>query len=394
MICLAYVSLSSRTAFTRYDEESGHTSLHRVISAFEAELASDISTDGVGGCAAGVVFRDRLIWARGFGWADVGRLRPFQLSTIGRTGSISKSLTAILMMQLAEAEIIALDDPVSGFLPAITKLKDPLEGSVPVTFRHLASHTAGLVREPDLKGAASGPIDLWEQKILVSIPNTSFNSQPGERYAYSNIGFGILGLALSRAAEKPFMALMEEYIFHPLQMDRSFFIVPSACWKDLAAGYGVQKDGRIDTEKPAMEHRGRGYKVPNGGIYSTVPDLARLISALTQSGPVRILSHGALEAMFAFQTQDGDSTGYGLGFFIRVLQDGTKIVGHSGSVAGYNAYFGFDPASTIGIIILRNYIPGMTHLRRKGESVLIQLIKAVKKSGMDRMGPSIEGAIR
>ena len=366
-------------------QNPGYTPLQKVISSFESELASDVARDAVGGISAGIVLGDDLIWNKAFGWADNRNQKLYRKHTIGRTGSISKSVTAILMMQLVEAGMIGLDAPVREFLPEIEGVQNPPVNMKPVTFRHLASHTAGFIREPNLQGAASGPIAIWEQKILDSIPATVFMTPPGSKYSYSNIDFGILGLALSRTAGKSFFVLMEEYIFKPLQMENTFFIVPEASWKTLATGYAVSKNGVIDAQKPALEHAGRGYKVPNGGIYSTVPDLAKLISALTETSTVRILSRKTLEEMFAFQTPESDTTGYGLGFFIRLFSDGTKIVGHSGSVSGYNAYFGFDPVSKLGIVLLRNYIPGTTHLRKRGEAVLYRLIKAVGKCGVDHI---------
>lgn len=355
-----------------------HTPFEAAVAKFEATLAGDVAKDGVGGVAAGVVVENTLVWARGFGWADVGKSIPMDVMTIGRTGSISKSFTAVLMMQLVEAGIFSLDDPVANYFPEINSLADSLKERKPITFRQLASHTSGLIREPKLEGAASGPIAYWEEKILASIPNTSFLASPGEKYSYSNIGFGILGLAVSRAARIPFMQLMNDYIFKPLDMESTAFVLTDEMWDHLSTGYRVKKDSTIDSEQPAMEHSGRGYKVPNGGIYSTVPDLTKFIAAMTGASPVQIITRESREEMQEFQTSGNDSTGYGLGFFIRVTADGIKVVGHSGSVAGYNAYLGFDPDSRIGVILLRNYIPGSTHLRRSGEAFLLELVRAGK----------------
>jgi CubicO group peptidase (beta-lactamase class C family) len=355
-----------------------HTPFEAAVANFEAKLAGDVAKDGVGGVIAGVVVENRLVWARGFGWSDVMKSIPIDVHTIGRTGSISKSFTAVLMMQLVEAGFFGLDDPVADYFPEINSLSDSLKKRKPITFRHLASHTSGLIREPKLEGAASGPIAYWEEKILTSIPNTSFLASPGEKYSYSNIGFGILGLAVSRAAKKPFMQLMNDYIFRPLDMKRSTFVLTDEMWDHLSTGYQVKKDSTIDSEQPAIEHSGRGYKVPNGGIYSTVPDLTKFIAAMTGASSVHILTRESREEMQKFQTSMSDSTGYGLGFFIRVSADGIKVVGHSGSVAGYNAYLGFNPNSRIGVILLRNYIPGSTHLRRSGEALLIELVRAGK----------------
>jgi CubicO group peptidase (beta-lactamase class C family) len=147
------------------------------ISRFEAQLAQDVAEDSVGSISAGVVVGNDVIWAKGFGWADIEKQTPADEETIYRTGSISKSFTAVLMMQMVGQGYFKLDDPVEKYFPEINNLADRPEGAKPLTFRNLASHTSGLSREPNLKGAASGPISQWEDKILASIPKTSYLSQ-------------------------------------------------------------------------------------------------------------------------------------------------------------------------------------------------------------------------
>jgi len=314
-----------------------------------------VAEDSVGSISAGVVFGNDVVWANGFGWADIEKQTPADAETIYRTGSISKSFTAVLMMQMAEQGYFKLDDPVEKYLPEINNLADRPENAKPITFRHLASHTSGLSREPNLKGAASGPISQWEDKILASIPKTSYLSLPEEKYSYSNIGFGILGLAVSRAAGKPFMDLVQEHIFNPLSMTSSFFILTDDQVPHLAMGYLKRRDGTVNAEFPAKEHAGRGYKVPNGGIYSTVGDLAKFVAAMTGSTP------------------EGGG-GYGLGFSIRTDEDGFTSVGHGGSVAGYNASMVFHPESKIGVVIFRNYNRGKTNLGRSIRDLLKELV--------------------
>ena len=262
-----------------------HTPRQAALARLEARLAADVAADSVGSMVAAVFQGEHILWARAFGWACVDPPVPAEPGGIYRTGSISKSFTAVLLMLLVQEGIVDLDAPVARYLPEISALAEQPEGAAPITFRHLASHTSGLIREPRLQGAASGPIGQWEEKVLASIPHTSFQSAPGERYSYSNIGFGILGLALSRAANRPFMDLVRERIFEPLGMEGSTFIISAATQPRLAAGYANQRDGRVNAATAAREHAGRGYKVPNGGIYSTAVDLARFSAAVTGLHP-------------------------------------------------------------------------------------------------------------
>jgi CubicO group peptidase (beta-lactamase class C family) len=258
--------------------------------------------------------------------------------------------TAVAMMQLVERGHFALDDPVVDSFPPIQQLDDPPDGARPITFRMLASHTAGLVREPGLRGAASGSIYGWEEKVLDSIPTTGFRTPPGTEYSYSNIGFGMLGLASSRAAGVPFMTLVEEQIFKPLGMTSSAFVInaPETAAR-LSVGYQRGRAGAVSAAAATREHMGRGYKVPNGGIYSTVGDLARFAAAMMGETPAPILSAESRAEMLRPQPPAG---GYGLGFTVR-RRDGAHIVGHGGSVAGYNADLTFDLNSKLGVAALR-----------------------------------------
>ena len=339
------------------------------LASFASNLAADVEFDAVGGIAAGVVVDGDLVWARGFGLSDRDAGKPMAPSAISRTGSISKSVTAVLMMRLVDAGVIGLDDAIEDHMPEMRDITDARPGTDPITFRQVASHTAGLVREPMWSEAASGPIELWEDRIVESIPLTAFDSVPGARYQYSNIGFGMLGLALSRAAGRPFMDMVAEEIFTPLGMTGSTFVL-GELESRVAVGYANRPDGSIDAEQPAREHAGRGYKVPNGGVYSTLADLGRFMGAMSGVPGLRILSEESRVEALTVQTPEDPSAGYGLGFSVRIDDDGRIVAGHGGSVAGYTATIQFDPDARIGVVLLRNYNRGATNLGRVADGMV------------------------
>ena len=343
------------------------------IARFEQQIAADVEADGVGAITAVVLRGNDVVWVKGFGWADADRRSPATAQTIYRTGSISKTFTAVVLMRLVERGVVDLDDPVIAYFPDFGGLVGPPEQVRSITFRQLASHTGGLIREPELENAAAGPIAEWESKVVSSIPTTSLRAAPGEEYAYSNIGFGILGLALSRAAKRPFMELVEELIFLPLGMRHSTFVITQELEQLLSVGYLNPRDGPVSTELPAREHAGRGYKVPNGGIYSTVGDLGRFLAGLSGASPVRILSAVSREEMQRIQTPADTTRGYGLGLSVRTTEDGVRLVGHGGSVAGYTAYAVLDPDSKIAVVLMRNYNRGATNLGRAASGLLTEL---------------------
>ena len=359
-------------------KKTGKTELltkNRILSTFAEQIAEDVKEDNLGCITAAVIKDGEIIWKKAFGLADKDKNIPAVAETIGRTGSISKSFTAVLMMVLAEKGIISLDDPVEKYLPEINQLADRPDEAEKITFRHLASHTAGIIREPKLQDAASGPIGQWTDKILMSIPKTSYKSLPGMEFSYSNIGYGILGYALERAANKRLIQMMEEYIFKPLKMENTAFILTSEQSKILSTGYANRPDGSFNSEIPAKEHLGRGYKVPNGGIYSNVTDMANFLYALTDIHGYRILSKKSLDEMFKVQTPDSRQGLYGLGFFIFKNPNKVNLIGHGGSVAGYTAYMVFDPHLKSGVVLFRNYNIGKTNLQMASMNLLNMLNK-------------------
>jgi len=363
-------------------KNKNNNSVQSIINEFENQLIKDIRDDNINGSISATIVKNKeIIWSKAFGLSNIYNKTLADTNTIYRAGSISKSFTAFLMMQLLQEGVIELNDPVEKYLPEIRNLKG-YSNSTKITFLQLASHTAGLVKEPDLENAASGSIKDWESKILLSIPKTSFRSKPGTHYSYSNIGFGILGLALSRAAKTSYIELVKNKIFKPLSMNNSFFIVPTDKLSNLAKGISGGPIGDIDMKTPEKEHDGRGYKVPNGGIYSTPNDLAKFM--IVNMGYSEILSKNNLVTMQTRQTPGEKwSENYGLGFLL--YKDSTiSLIGHRGVVAGYTTNFIFENGSKYGVILMRNYNRGNTALYLRSIALIRQLIEFEKKTEHNR----------
>lgn len=357
-----YVSPAANAQFDEFEQ---------AIANFDAEVAQGVAEDS-SGCVMICIFEgETILWKRAYGWADIENRIAATPETIGRTGSISKSFTAVVIAQLAERGVIDLDEAIANHVPEMSQLLDRPDGDAQVTFRMLASHTSGLEREPRLPDAAQGSIYLWEDKLRESIPATHFNAPLGSRYAYSNIGFGILGYAGGRAAQRSFMELVEQQIFAPLDLSSSTFIVNEPDMiKRLAVGYSRNRDGTTSSDQATKEHFGRGYKVPNGGIYSTVEDLAKFAAAVMGRGPVSILGEEQREELLKPQLT---AEGYGLGFVLS-QNESMRIAGHGGSVAGYNADLRFDLETGLGIAVLRT-----TRFNPPSGDFLVRLIEASQR---------------
>ncbi|WP_025667083.1 serine hydrolase domain-containing protein [Aquimarina megaterium] len=368
LLTILTIALAGFYTFSNAQLREGND-LQTIINEFTDRIKKDLEDDNVkGNISIAIVKGDSIIWSGAYGLVDINTNTKADSTTIYRIGSISKSFTAFLMMQLVQDGTIELDEQIEKYLPEISELSG-YSDSTKITFLQLASHTSGLIREPNLEKAASGPIGEWESKVLKSIPKTSFQSKPGEKYSYSNIGFGILGLALSRAAKKSFIELVKDKIFNPLNMNNSYFIVPKNKIVNLAKGMKHKSIGEINTQSK-LEHKGRGYKVPNGGIYSTPIDLAKFIAC--NMGLVEILSQKNLAIMQRNHTPNGN---YGLGFFL--YQDNTiSTVGHGGGVAGYTCSLQFEKESQYGVILMRNYNRGNTKLNASS----LELIRKLKNN--------------
>lgn len=137
----------------------------------------------------------------------------------------------------------------------------------PFTFLQLATMTAGLAREPRLAEGSflTGQVADWDKILISALPHTDYISFPGTEFSYSNIGYAILGAALTRVAGMPYTEWERTRVLTPLGMTHTRFEIDSTIATDLATGYQVNRDGSRDDQSAANEARdGRGYKVPNG----------------------------------------------------------------------------------------------------------------------------------
>jgi CubicO group peptidase (beta-lactamase class C family) len=343
-----------------------------VIEKLRTRLQTDLATDDVGGVTAAVVVGDSIVWTESFGWADRDKRTQGGRSTLYRIGSITKTFTGVVLAQLVDRKVIALDDPVERYLPEIRQIPNAPPGAAPITFRQLASHTAGLSRSPNVPDAGNGPIEQWESKLLAAIPAATFIARPGERYSYSNIGYAILGLALSRAAHVPYTTLVQDGIFTPLGLSSTAFGVTDAMRGSLSVGYVLGSGGMLNTATAEASHQGIGYALPAGSIYSTVTDLARFMASLS-GARTPVLSDSMRRMMMTKQTPEPGPNGYGLALEVAAPSGGVKTVGHGGVITGYFSALVFDPESKIGVILLRNF-DGTTPLMPTAHQVVRELV--------------------
>jgi CubicO group peptidase (beta-lactamase class C family) len=286
-----------------------------------------------------------------------------------------------MLMQLVAAGRVQLSDPVERYLPEVKQIASRPQGAPPFTFLQLATMTAGLAREPEEAGPFwTGPVSDWERKLYAALPHTSYQSYPGTEYSYSNIGYATLGAALARAAGQSYVEWERSHVFKPLGMVRTRFELDPTIEADVAVGYEVRDDGTLDDRTAAQEARdGRGYKVPNGAIFTTVDDLARFVAFELGHGPDSVLARPILDDAFGgFVATDHDLRfGYGLGFQAVRLGE-YAFLGHSGSVAGYRAAMYYDRALQLGVVAFSNVDGGEANPDRLAANILAMLASRKK----------------
>jgi D-alanyl-D-alanine carboxypeptidase len=346
--------------FTRNVRASA-ASLSARLAELDSTVTADFAQHPVGSVTIGVVSANQLIWTKSYGNADMENHEPAAKDTVYRLGSITKMFTALMLEQLVDSNKVHLSDPVEKYFPDLNTVQGRFPGAPPITLIQLATHTSGLGREPDdVDKYVHGGVSDWEKTLIAALPHVHYIFEPGTRYSYSNIGYAVLGAALARAAGQPYLDYVPQHVFEPLGMTHSAVELTPRVLPQLSKGY--QMDGKaVDADTPQREQAGRGYKVPNGAIYTTVGDLARFCSFLMGYGPDAVLKTGSLQRyqyQLAIPSNSQLTRGYGLGFEL-TRQDSYLAFGHTGAVAGYQAALEINRDAEIGVIVLTNSIgPG------------------------------------
>jgi len=345
-------------------------STQSVINAFDKELSARLNYEHLHASVSVVIIKDdHIIWRRAYGYLNRDSDIPADSSTIYRIASITKTFTALLLMQLVQEGKLKLDDPVEKYLPEIKKVNG-YESDEKITFQQLASHTAGLQREPHMANSYSGTPDEWENSLISCIPYTSVISKPGERFSYSNIGYALLGLALSRVTGVPYMDMVKQRILTPLHMKDTYFSLSPAERERLAQGIANDSLGRINIELPVKDLQGRGYRVPDGGLYSTSTDLSKLVLSLMGKPP---LLKSAYRNIMREVPPGGKDYGIGLMLLERGVLD---LEGNDGVLPGYTSLFLIERQSGYAVILMRNYNVGNINLF----SAAFALLRGLKNS--------------
>ncbi len=315
---------------------------------FTAWAEGQLRSKGYPGMAVGVVSDQRVVWANGFGLANVAGKVAMTPQTKIRMASHSKLFTATAIMQLREQGKLHLDDPVSKHLPwfAVTSTRpdDP-----PITIEELLTHSSGLPREAADHWTTYDFPTREELKELVPKRQAAFPAET--RWKYSNLAYTLAGLVVEQVSGETWADYVTRHIYQPLGM------VNSSVDKDvpgLATGYGRRMPDGSRATMPFVDARGMAAAT---GITSTVEDMARFVSAQFRQGAAggdRILNTASLREMHRVRMLENNWTrGNGIGFSVTRNRD-KLYVGHGGSYPGYITNTLIDLKGKVGVIVLTN----------------------------------------
>jgi CubicO group peptidase (beta-lactamase class C family) len=256
-----------------------------------------------------------------------------------RIGSITKVMTAVLVMQCRDDGLLDLDDSIKRFVPET--------GYASATVRALLAHVSGMQSEP------VGP--WWERSpgvpvedLLAANDGSRSVFGPGEHYHYSNLGYALLGEAVARLRGRPWFSLVQERVLDPLGMTRTSYL-PEAPY---APGFSVHHLAGTLTEEPLHD---TGSMAPAGQLWSTIDDVARF-AAFLAGGEPDVLADRTLAEM---RQPVPPALDYGLGIRLLPYADGV-LAGHTGSMPGFQSAAFADPLSKTGVVALTNATTGFS----------------------------------
>jgi len=309
------------------------------------------------GLAVGIIGNGRLQFFHGHGLADIASNTPITEDTVFRIGSLTKTFTAIAVMQLWEHGLLDLDAAANDYLNAY-KLIPAHPTHRPATVRHLLTYTAGLPQCVHLSRAFK-PILGETVKFGRPVPTLAqyyrgglhLVAEPGMRHVYSNHGFATLGQIVEDVTGQPLQHYFREHIFGPLGMEQTDLVRSDCIRSRLATGYALRSHG------PCLVGDHDLITVAGGGIYSTTRDIAGYVAALLGGG---INEHGSilkpetLDAMFSPQYQpDPHLAGVGLAFYRREVGD-HLFVEKSGLLTGFASQMCMAPGDGVGVVAFTN----------------------------------------
>lgn len=315
------------------------------FAAIDAWVAAQMQEARIPGLALIVVQNNGIVHVRGFGVARADQREVTPQTAFG-IGSMTKSFTALAVLQLAETGALELDAPVQRYLPWF-RIGDPA-ASARITVRHLLNQTSGLPTSAgfwDASRAAEG--DLLEQRVR-ALQSVALAHPPGSAYEYSNANYDTLGLIVEHVSGESFEQYIQQHIFTPLGMNHTFTDAGAARQSGMAQGnqdwFGFARASDDVSERSSMAA---------GGIIASAEDIGRYLAAHLDAGrrAAAILSPSGFAMLH--QPPDGVDSSYAMGWSQRTLGGETGLL-HNGGSPAFHSTMLLMPQSGWGVAVLAN----------------------------------------
>jgi len=292
--------------------------------------------------AAVLVTKDgEVLLRKGYGLADLEQGIPIEPDMVFRIGSVTKQFTAAAILLLEEEGKLSVEDDLRKHLPDY-----PTSGRA-ITIAQLLTHTSGIRSYTDMPDFGKRMReDMSVEEIIALFRDEPLGFEPGEKYAYNNSGYVLLGAIIEKASGKTYEAYLRERIFEPLGMSQTYYGSASRIIPKRAQGY----DG-VNAEFENAEYLSMTLPYAAGSLLSTVDDLAKWDRALEGTG---LLSQASLDKWWKpFSLANGESIHYGYGWSISSYQ-GHRVVGHGGGINGFTCQLLRMPEDRVFVTVLTN----------------------------------------
>ena len=351
----------------RFTDPDRIAKLERTMPVVDSVMRAFMQRSRVPGIAYGVIVDGRLLHVAAAGLREVPTSARVDTSSVFRIASMTKSFTALAILQLRDAGKLALDDPAERYVPELKTLRYPTTDAPRITIRHLLSHSAGFPEDNPWGDQQLERTEVELSQLMRSgIP---FSRAPGLEYEYSNFGFAILGRIVVNVSGMSYARYLQERILRPLGMTSTTMEARDVPASRLAHGYRLQ-DGQW-LEEPALPDGSFGSM---GGMLTSSADLSRWVGLMLSAWPPRdgpespVLRRSSLRemqlitrysgalALFNDATDALSMTAGGYAFGLRASQNClfNHLVAHSGGLPGFGSQMRWLPDYGVGIVALGN----------------------------------------
>jgi CubicO group peptidase (beta-lactamase class C family) len=299
----------------------------------------------------------KIIYEKGFGYADVGNKVPVTSETKFRIGSITKQFIATCILKLQEEGKLSVQDKLSKYIPGFPRGDE-------VTLHHLLTHTSGIhsyTNRPGFLKYLTMPIT--SASLVDTIEAYPYDFNPGDRYQYNNSGFFLLGYILEKLSGKSLAVYLKETLFTPLGMNNTGIYETTAVLDHEAYGYTYLNDTLLKAFNWDMSWAGGA-----GALYSTTKDLYTWNEAVFNG---KILSDASLKTAFTpVVLNNNEKFDYGYGWSLGDFR-GNKFISHGGGLHGFQSYIERQPEKKVTVVVLCNSTPPPAGIDPTRNSLLI-----------------------